>query len=701
MTTIIPRYEIDGGKFDPEEIVDVAPEQAAANAKLAASEERVLRQVEANNERQFKKAQAAWEGLGTISTEVARIALKKREQHREDRQTQIAFDVMTRGIGPQLEAKFRDNKEHLWQSNLDIEKLAGKIETETGDLITAQEFRKMAGWEQYELVEAWVRQQAKGYDEYVYNAYETETVTVDRDGVPTIIGGNSPNQPRNPQEQAALDTKIKFNYARRFAGVSEGLLATVLKPELEKYDKKRFDQQSLQREKAYQIQKKESDTTFVENFFVTAEPQEGVDNAMRFAERFATREKTSIAVGRMAFADYLVQAVSTNKITGPEAMSIISHEFTARDGSTKTMISWKEWNDLPERLEKAAKAGTQAKEENREAKIALDLQRIRSREDWTNEEKDTFREIFKQRYDGRIPNKLQSALAGHEEDWAAKERLNMALRRQNDKLYSFQLDNVSNDVFNTYSGKVDAEGALVEGSKEYVSAQKYIKAFTNSGSNEYIGETDTASNRWLNLNAGLTEIFNSEYTQALYDENGIKINSNAAAFKIAKDATEKAAKDPTVTGPLMNGDFDFEGNEVVVRGYKRALEQAGGGMWRTNEIYATPADQEALLRWAKNDNPTNRGIPEHYIEVGKRINVAPYDLAQRQAALISEDGSTVKDRDVNEIENTPNRVRLLYHFPRRSRTIRSFIDFGYELNGEGPNVKTSIFNKNVFLTPGV
>ena len=699
--TIIPRYEVDAGKFEPEEIVDVVPEQAAANAKLEASEERVLRQVEANNERQYKKDIAAWEGLGTISEEVARIALKKREQHREDRQTQIAFDVMTRGISPQLEATFRDNKEQLWQSNLDIEKIAGQIETESGDLVTAQEFRKMAGWEQYALVEAWVRQQAKGYDEYVYKAYETETVTVDRDGVPTVIGGNSPNQPRNPQEQAALDTKIKFNYARRFAGVNEGLLATVLKPELEKYDKKRNDQQSLQREKAYRIQVKESDTAFVENFFATANPQEGVDSAEKFSERFATREKTSKSVGRMAFADHLVQAVSTNKISGPEALTVLNHEFTARDGSTKTMTSWKEWNDLPERLEKAALAAEEAKEEDRNAKIALDVQNIRSTDDWTNEEKATFREIFKDKYDGRIPNELQGALAGHEEDWAAKERLNMALRRQNQKLYSFQLDNVSNEVFNTYSDKVEKEGALVEGSKEYVSAQKYIKAFTNAGSNEQIGETDTASSRWLNLNAGLTEIFNSEYTQALYDENGIKINTNAAAFKIAKDATEKAAKDPEISGTLMQGDYDFEGNDVVVRGYKRAIEQAGGGMWRTTEIYATPTDQEALLRWASGDKPTTRGIPEHYKEVGKRINVSPYDLAQRQAALISEDGSTVKDRDVNEIENKPNRARLLYHYPRRSRVIRSFIDFGYELNGDQPNVKTSIFNKSVFLTPGV
>ena len=67
----------------------------------------------------------------------------------------------------------------------------------------------------------------------------------------------------------------------------------------------------------------------------------------------------------------------------------------------------------------------------------------------------------------------------------------------------------------------------------------------------------------------------------------------------------------------------------------------------------------------------------------------------------SEGDSEVKDRDVDEIENKPNRARLLYHYPTRSRVIRSLIDYGYEIESIDPNVKTSIFNKKVLTTPGV
>ena len=94
-------------------------------------------------------------------------------------------------------------------------------------------------------------------------------------------------------------------------------------------------------------------------------------------------------------------------------------------------------------------------------------------------------------------------------------------------------------------------------------------------------------------------------------------------------------------------------------------------------------------------------MSEHYKEVAQRINVSPFDLAQRQAAIISEGESEVKDRDVDEIENKPNRARLLYHYPTRSRVIRSLIDYGYEIENIDPNVKTSIFNKKVLTTPGV
>ena len=54
---IIPNYNIEPGQYDPEEIVDVVPEQAESNRKIQASEDNYLRQLETNEERRFKNTQ--------------------------------------------------------------------------------------------------------------------------------------------------------------------------------------------------------------------------------------------------------------------------------------------------------------------------------------------------------------------------------------------------------------------------------------------------------------------------------------------------------------------------------------------------------------------------------------------------------------------------------------------------------------------
>jgi len=701
--TIIPKYEVASPKFDPEKIVDIVPEQAASNAKIQASEDRYLSQLQTNEERRFKNSQNLLKGLGAFSDEILRIAQEKQNQFREDKKSQIAFDVMTKGIEPELQDVFRGDRELLFEDDIKAQEFANKVEAD-GDPVSAQQFREMAGWEQYALVEAWARKEAKGYDAYYYQALETETVQVNRNGVLVDIGGQSGNIPENPAEQAALDEKIKFNYARRFAGLNQGLVATVVKPEIDKYDDKRRKQQALTREKAYLLKNKLADEDYVENNLITANPSDGFNNADKFIKHFAAREEVSIGTARLAFADHLVNAVSTDKIKYPEAMSLITHEITGRDNSTKSMLSWKEWSDLPERLEEAAEQGVKARKKRRETMITADLEFIKQQDDLTNDEKAMMRQFYKDKYSEYgdiVPYELQDALAGYEDDDEAKRRLDRALLRQNGKVYDFQLTNVSPTVYNSYKDKLTGTNALVQGTQEAKDAAQFIRGYTDIGTGTTTTETDTASPNWINLNRNLTSLFNKEYQGALFDKDGVKINTNEGAFKIALDEVKKAATDSETATRLQSSLFDPESNEEKLRHIRVSINQAGGGKWKTNKIYASIDDQNDLINWAKDKSPTSRGIPEHYKEVAESLNVAPYDLAQRQAAILSEGEAEVKDREVDEIENKPNRFRLIYHYPTKSRYIRSFIDYGYELNGEEPNVKTDVHNKSVLLTPGV
>ena len=172
-----------------------------------------------------------YQGLADLSSTFGNYLQKKQEKYRQDREAEIALDILTKGVSPELEAQFRGEKEMLFEDDIALQEFSSKLEAETGDSITAQEFRKMSGWERYMVAEQYALNKAKDYDQYVYQAYETTKIEVFRNGERVEVG-HMDNL--SPQEQAALDEKIKFEYARQFAGLNPAMIATVVKLEIDK-----------------------------------------------------------------------------------------------------------------------------------------------------------------------------------------------------------------------------------------------------------------------------------------------------------------------------------------------------------------------------------------------------------------------------------------------------------------------------------
>ncbi len=661
---IIPRYEVATGGFDPEEekIIDILPEQARQTQQLQASEDRRLSQVISNEETKLRNTEKMWSGFENISNSITQILADKREKFIEDRKAEISFDAMTRGVTPEVEAHFLEGKELLFDDNLKTEEFAHKYEAETGDSITAQEFRNMSGWEQYALAEAYAREKAKGYNEYVYKAYETESVVVDRDGVQTRI---TQDDVQSPAEQAALDEKIKFNYARQFAGLNEALVATVVKPEIDKYDTARRKEQAQIRENAYQLQVAEADARSIEYGFVTANPADGYNNAHKFAARFAARTGTSLSTGRRRFKELLIKQVKENKITYPEAMSILQHEEQARDGSMKSMTSWKEWSDLPQELAKAAEEGTKEKAAQKKADIAADLQVIKEQENLTNTQKSQMMEIYRQKYDGYVPSEIQGALAGHLDDDVALDMLKQADRYQGG-VYDFQLANVSTDVYNQYKDKIIGTSAMTPGSSQAKKASELIKAYTNEGTQESFGETDAKSIEWLMLNDNLTEVFNEAY-EAQYMRNGQVVSTPEEAYKAGMRAVEEVISKPSRVRELMNTDFEA-GSDDYEKSIRVAMGQAGGGKWKKNKITTSKEIDKELLDWSRSPLKRTRDLPQYIKDVARRVGISPFDLAQSQLKYLQEDYKPEKSKELD-----PNISRLIFFQPTPSRITRARI----------------------------
>ena len=300
---MIPNYQITQQSVTPEEILDVIPEQEASDRAIQASEERYLQQLEKNNADRVRNTEKTWSQIADLSSTFEDIIKKKQDKHRSDREAQISLDILTRGVSPELEAEFRGQRNQLFEDDLATQEFASKYEEETGDAITASEFRKMAGWEKYMVAEQYALEKAKGYDQYVYEAYETTKIDVVRDGQSVSVG-HLDNL--SPAEQAALDTKIKFEYARQFAGLNPAMVATVVKPEIDKFDEMRRKKQAVERESNYQTEVAASDSRMIQVGFATANPEDGHQLAHDWAARYAARNRTTIGAGRTAFKENLI-----------------------------------------------------------------------------------------------------------------------------------------------------------------------------------------------------------------------------------------------------------------------------------------------------------------------------------------------------------------------------------------------------------
>jgi len=677
---MIPQFNITGQSVNPEQIVDIIPEQEKSDREIQANEEKYFRQLQEVSEDKLRSDAKMYQGLADLSSTFGNMLQKRQEKYRQDREAEIALDVLTKGISPELEAQFRGDKEMLFEDDLALQEFASKIESDTNDSITANEFRKMSGWERYMVAEQYAMQKAKDYDQYVYDAYETTKIDVIRDGQSVSVG-HMDNL--SPQEQAALDTKIKFEYAKQFSGLNPAMVATVVKPEIDKFDEMRRKKQAVAREENYQLEVAASDSKMIQSGFVTANPEDGHQLAHDWAARYAARNRTTIGAGRRAFADNLVDLVSQNAITYTEAMSIVNHEITARDGSIKTMGSWKEWAGLEGELAGAAKLGQAARDEAKENSIAADLDVIKSMQAPTNEQKAMMFAFYKDKYDGYVPIELSDALKGHIPDDVAEDMIAQSMRYQGG-VYDFEMENVSTEIFNKYKDKILTTGALVPGTDLHDSAAKYLKAYTDQGTGDTFGSTETASVEWLNLYANFEEVFNNAYKQATVRDGQI-VGRPEDGMRAGRAAVEAILQDERAVTRMMTIDTDPADN-TYSRSIQKGMKQSANGQWRKQKINADQTSQKELLMWSKTPLKQSRDIPEYYRDLAIRMGVNPIDLANSQLKFYGEE---VKDTPK---ENTKNDkiLNLIYKFPTRSRITRARL----EDEGQGEqNVKTSIYNK--------
>ena len=702
--------EIEAGKFEVVKDLDYSAELEAQNAEILKSEENYLAAIIKNGEDEADNTQTFWDGVAKFSKSAATTAKTLRDERRKEKETEFAFRILTEGVSEEVQEHFRNGKELLFEESNELDKMASIYQKETGDGVTAREFLNMSKWEKYAFAEQWALAQAKEYPNYFYNAYDTAYID-------TPSGRKYNKDISNPSEQAALDAEIKHQFSERFAGLNEGMIATIIKPEIDKHDDLRRQIQTKEQEIAFQQKEEKLSIDQLKNTLVRANPQDSINVEDEWTRRYAARNGITVQDARLKFKSNLVALVSDPKsgVTYADAMGIIGFQHeSSRGGGKRTLLDYKEYTDLPELLGDAFIVAKQAKETDTKNEITKDVALILNMGDRSEEQKILLREGLKRKYKdltgvAMIPADVQAALKGHLPDDVAKDMLKSLEYSQGGMIYDYQLQNVSPAIYNEYEseGKIVFGGGLRNSDGIDESTAKEIIALTNRATNSTLGNDDAKTIPWLTMQSNLSAEFVRVYNQVIKGD-GKTMGSHPQAYQAAMTHINQKIGDPEWVTAASVPDWQKElsdaerdaandKNETYGRYLTNGMNQSSGGKWKTNKIVLDKDSYSELTEWANSPQPRLSGMPTIYRDIARRTGIMnPVEFGLTQAGLLSgEPPKTIPESTLLKNENV---IRLLTGLNTNTRNIQAYVILN---NLDTDSAVTSIYNKKGFLNQDI
>ena len=507
--------------FTPEEILDVIPEQERLDQQVRNDEERYLRQLEQNAEDRIRNTEKMWGGIAKLSSKVGDILQEKRDKHIKEKSAALKNRVLLYGVGENLAAHFSGEKRDLFEESLEIHDIASKIE-KTGDIVTAEDYRNMSKWEQYAIQEEYARKKGADYPRFVEEARKTVSIEVtDPDGsVRTVkFGGLNDYQP-TATEADALNAKIQAQFAYQLDGIdNEALIAEQVRPHVLQYNK---EQRSIQATNRSNARKKiDHDNTLdqMTSILNDGSLEEGFNMYQNYTRMYIRKNgldpKGGMEQANVQFGLDLVHLVETGQIDQYKALALIDEQFEFARGKD-TIQGGKGLSRIREDITTAGTKWAAAKDLQKQQKVDTDVNGLEKMGPISDQQATVLTKAFNIKYKGQIPSKIRNKLKGYRPDDEAIADLETWRRAQGDKLFGYQLRNVSNEVYDKYKQYlVGAGGPTENGTSAYKLNQKLFDAKTQNILKSNYGQGDIKSENFLYLRAKVEEVFNDAYNLSL------------------------------------------------------------------------------------------------------------------------------------------------------------------------------------------
>ena len=652
-------YQFQGGTFDPVEQVDVLPEMERVNAKIERSENEFFDALRENDKRELENTKQFFNALGKFSNSVKGFADEVYKKQKEEDMARGAMNALTSDYNVEDLIALQNEEDDMKRQDINLAKIGGDIENETGRAVLGQEIRNMSGWEEYSFRKNILLKEAGNYQEYKRTARNTVFVDVDGgNGAERVGYGEGMRPPANEAEADALDAKIKFEFVKRFSGINPVLLQATVKKEMDRVDEAdRIKRANEFDELAKNKRELNERLDLVEN--IKADASGGRAAVDHWVNTNLHNYGGDIGMTRLAFADILVNAVENGEIPLHQALATVQHGIphrgTKRD---EDMTIFKEWRTLETRLMDANNSYKVRTEDFKKNAMLAEIEQFKTIKNPTVETRAAFVRGLNERYPGMaIPEEGYNIVYGYKDDTQMNQYLLRVAADNGGKVTELHLQGASPTIRDQWRSKtVESNQSQISAVSQLGQPQvKYVRNRVAESLDLLLGEGQTTSLEFDTLLRNAEEVFVTEYNLVLEAEKDPAKAKFMAEQKLISLLGDENWRNKNSQRVYSGDDLD---RQKALNNAQRNIKPGSGG-WRITKL-DVPADElEELRAWTASGG--EGPVPSYYAGLAYDNNIFPKELASAQAALHGFEPPQVNYKALEEIP--PNIKHLLIHKP--------------------------------------
>nr|BAR27065.1 hypothetical protein [uncultured Mediterranean phage uvMED]BAR27111.1 hypothetical protein [uncultured Mediterranean phage uvMED] len=643
-------YSFQGGTFDPVEQVDVMPEQEKDNARIERSEAEYFDALRKNDQAEVDNTTNLWKSLSKFSKSVEGFADEIYKKRKEEDMAKGAIAAVNSPYNYEDLNMLFNEEEDMKNQDIELSRIGGEVEQETGRFVLGKEIRDMSGWELHSFKKNMLLREAGTYTEFKRASRTTAFVTIDGEKVGY---GEGMRPPANDAEADGLDGKIRAQFVSRYGWASPVLLQATIKKEIDRVDKK--DQEARNTEfdtKAKELRETNERLDLVEN--IKADPSGGRASVDHWVSTNLHNYGGSLELTRRGFSDVLVSAVQEGDIPLHQALATVQHGILHR-GTKKTedMTIFKEWRDLESRLMEANTKYMDDTEDDRKNAMLADIEAFKTIENPTVATRADFVRGLNDKYPGMaIPDEGYNIVYGYKDDDQMEQYLERVAAGNGGVVTEKHLEGASPKIRNDWRTKTVADNQSQIGSVADLGTGqvKYVRNRVAETLDLVLGEGQTTSLEYDTLLRNTNEAFVAEYNLVLQAEKDPAKAKFMAEQKVISLLGNQAWRNKNTQRVYSNDDL---GRQKALNNAQTQIKPATGN-WRITKLDVPSEEKEELKAWTLGGG--EGPVPSYYAGIAYDNNIFPKELASAQAAL---HGFEPPQVDYKALEKIPPNVKHL------------------------------------------